>query len=91
MKHEPDTNPPAIEKSARWSERYKLSDAQREAISRAIVQAGLGLLAMYTEATGLESLFLQLSSQAAGQPDDPADSRPGVPAAKSAGASEARP
>jgi ABC-2 type transport system ATP-binding protein len=44
----------------------QVEDAQREAVSRAVVQAGLGLHAMYSESTGLEALFLQLSSSAAG-------------------------
>ncbi|HKU41690.1 MAG TPA: ABC transporter ATP-binding protein [Polyangiales bacterium] len=43
----------------------QVEDAQREAVSRAVIQAGLGLHAMYSESTGLEALFLQLSSSAA--------------------------
>jgi ABC-2 type transport system ATP-binding protein len=42
-----------------------VEDTQREAVSRAVVQAGLGLTAMYSESTGLEALFLQLSETAA--------------------------
>ena len=42
-----------------------VEDAQREAVSRTVVEAGLGLNAMYSESTGLEALFLQLSSSAA--------------------------
>jgi ABC-2 type transport system ATP-binding protein len=60
-----------------------VEDAQREAVSRAVVQAGLGLHAMYSESTGLEALFLQLSSAAAaassggrGSADQPATPRP---------------
>jgi ABC-2 type transport system ATP-binding protein len=40
----------------------QVDDAARDQVSRAIVQAGLGLLSMHTESTGLEAVFLQLSS-----------------------------
>lgn len=66
----------------------QVEDAHREAVSRAVVQAGLGLVAMYTESTGLEALFLQLSSSAASKSDpllQPPAARP------SDGPSEARP
>jgi ABC-2 type transport system ATP-binding protein len=67
-----------------------VEDAQREAVSRAVVQAGLGLNAMYTESTGLEALFLQLSSTAAGR--DPMTQQPPAAAPRSSdGSSEARP
>jgi ABC-2 type transport system ATP-binding protein len=69
-----------------------VEDAQREAVSRAVVQAGLGLIAMYTEATGLESMFLQLSSRAAaGKGGDGSAPLNGRTSARSAGGSEARP
>ena len=66
MKHEPDTNPPAIEKSARWSERYKLSDAQREYIVRR--------LAAYDSPTAIQRdvrtrYGIEVSSQAIEQYD----------------------
>lgn len=66
----------------------QVEDAQREAVSRSVVQAGLGLVAMYTESTGLEALFLQLSSAAASK-SEPALQPPA--ARTSDGPSEARP
>jgi ABC-2 type transport system ATP-binding protein len=39
----------------------EVEDAAREQVSRAIVEAGLGLLAMHGQSTGLEAVFLQLS------------------------------
>lgn len=42
--------------------RLCVADAAREEVSRAIVQAGLGLLSMRPITTGLESIFVQLSS-----------------------------
>jgi ABC-2 type transport system ATP-binding protein len=66
----------------------QVEDAQREAVSRAVVQAGLGLVAMYTESTGLEALFLQLQSAAASK----SEPIPQLAAARpSDGAGEARP
>jgi ABC-2 type transport system ATP-binding protein len=65
-----------------------VEDVEREAVSRAVVQAGLGLVAMYTESTGLEALFLQLQSAAASKSESgtqPTASRP------SDGPTEARP
>ena len=41
--------------------RLSVADASREQVSRAVVQAGLGLLSMRPITTGLESIFLQLS------------------------------
>jgi hypothetical protein len=43
----------------------QVEDAAREEVSRAIVQAGLGLLAMQGESSGLEAVFLQLSNSEA--------------------------
>jgi ABC-2 type transport system ATP-binding protein len=43
----------------------QVDDSARERVSRAIVQAGLGLLAMHSESNGLEAVFLQLSSTGA--------------------------
>jgi hypothetical protein len=43
----------------------EVPDSAREQVSRAIVEAGLGLLAMHEHSTGLEAVFLQLSSSAA--------------------------
>lgn len=41
-----------------------VSDAEREAVSRAVVQAGMGLVDMRSLTTGLESVFLELSRDA---------------------------
>jgi ABC-2 type transport system ATP-binding protein len=65
-----------------------VEDAQREQVSRAVVQAGLGLNAMYTESTGLEALFLQLSTSAAARSDSSAQPTAARP---SSGPTEARP
>jgi ABC-2 type transport system ATP-binding protein len=54
----------------------RADDAARERVSRAVVQAGLGLLAMHSVATGLESIFLELSGASA-----PPPARPAPPAA----------
>jgi ABC-2 type transport system ATP-binding protein len=43
----------------------EVDDAARDQVSRAIVEAGLGLLSMHSPATGLEAVFLQLSNAAA--------------------------
>jgi ABC-2 type transport system ATP-binding protein len=53
----------AIERTAEGTLQVKLrvDDAQRERVSRAVVQAGLGLLSMQTSSSGLESIFLELS------------------------------
>jgi ABC-2 type transport system ATP-binding protein len=50
----------------------RADDAARERVSRAVVQAGLGLLAMQSVATGLESIFLELSGASAPPPARPA-------------------
>lgn len=42
----------------------RVDDAARAQVSRAVVQAGLGLLSMHAESTGLEAVFLELSQQA---------------------------
>ncbi len=55
------------------SARMRVPEAAREAVSRAIVQAGLGLIGMKSVTTGLESIFLQLSS---GRADAAAASEP---------------
>lgn len=39
----------------------RAEDAERARVSRAVVQAGLGLLSMQTSSTGLEAIFLELS------------------------------
>jgi ABC-2 type transport system ATP-binding protein len=51
---------PAAEGVVRAS--LQVEDSARDQVSRAIVQAGLGLLSMHIESTGLEGVFLQLSS-----------------------------
>ena len=40
----------------------EVDDSAREHVSRAIIEAGLGLLSMHAQSTGLEAVFLQLSS-----------------------------
>jgi ABC-2 type transport system ATP-binding protein len=40
----------------------EVDDAAREQVSRAIFDAGLGLLSMHGQSTGLEAVFLQLSN-----------------------------
>jgi NADPH-dependent ferric siderophore reductase len=47
----------------------EVEDAAREQVSRAIFEAGLGLLSMHGQSTGLEAVFLQLSNTAATLPD----------------------
>jgi ABC-2 type transport system ATP-binding protein len=42
----------------------EVDDAAREQVSRAIFEAGLGLLSMQGQSTGLEAVFLQLSNSA---------------------------
>jgi len=54
----------------------EIDDAAREQVSRAIFEAGLGLLSMQGQSTGLEAVFLQLSSSGSGQ----ASARPEAPA-----------
>jgi ABC-2 type transport system ATP-binding protein len=46
---------------ASWKATLRVDDAARDKVSRAVVQAGLGLLAMQSASTGLESIFLELS------------------------------
>ena len=48
------------------SAHVEVDDAAREQVSKAIVEAGLGLLAMRGQSTGLEAVFLQLSAERAG-------------------------
>jgi len=48
--------------------KLQVADADREQVSRALVQAGLGLLTMRLVSTGLEAVFIQLSSGAASGP-----------------------
>jgi len=67
-----------------------VDDSQREEVSRAIVQSGLGLIAMYTESTGLESLFLQLQSQASNASSAAPPAAPPAPRVSTT-ANEARP
>ncbi|HEY2734950.1 MAG TPA: ABC transporter ATP-binding protein [Polyangiales bacterium] len=60
----------------------QVDDGAREQVSRAIVQANLGLLSMQIESTGLEAVFLQLSSGNAarsGAPAAPIAATPSVP------------
>jgi ABC-2 type transport system ATP-binding protein len=40
----------------------QIDDVAREQVSRAVVEAGLGLLGMHAQSTGLEAVFLQLSA-----------------------------
>jgi ABC-2 type transport system ATP-binding protein len=89
----PISGEPKLEPQAAGVVRAALhvDDAHREAISRAVVQAGLGLIAMYTEATGLESLFLQLSSRASAQSKDEAATLASRAAARASAEHEARP
>jgi ABC-2 type transport system ATP-binding protein len=47
----------------------EVDDAAREQVSRAIFEAGLGLLSMHGQSTGLEAVFLQLSNSGSGQAD----------------------
>jgi ABC-2 type transport system ATP-binding protein len=54
----------------------QVDDAARDQVSRAIVQAGLGLLSMHTESTGLEAVFLQLSSSDAPKPSGGPPAKP---------------
>jgi hypothetical protein len=42
----------------------RIDDAARDRVSRAVVQAGLGLLSMQATSTGLETIFLELSGSA---------------------------
>jgi ABC-2 type transport system ATP-binding protein len=58
----------SIEKSENGTllARMRVPDSAREAISRAVVNAGLGLLSMKAETTGLESIFIRLSAQQPG-------------------------
>ena len=44
--------------------RMRVDDNQRERVSQAVVGAKLGLLGMQTVSSGLESVFLKLSSEA---------------------------
>jgi ABC-2 type transport system ATP-binding protein len=55
----------------------EVEDAAREQVSRAIFEAGLGLLSMHEQSTGLEAVFLQLSNTASA----PAESVRPAPAA----------
>jgi ABC-2 type transport system ATP-binding protein len=41
----------------------RIDDVLRERVSRAVVEAGLGLVSMQIESSGLEAVFLQLSSR----------------------------
>jgi ABC-2 type transport system ATP-binding protein len=59
----------------------EVDDSAREQVSRAIVEAGLGLLSMHSPATGLEAVFLQLSNAAAA--DGGGSQRPATPEARS--------
>jgi len=54
----------AVETTGRQTRlvRTRVPEGDREKLSRAVVQAGLGLLSMHSVSTGLESVFLTLSS-----------------------------
>jgi ABC-2 type transport system ATP-binding protein len=54
----------------------QVDDTAREQVSRAVVQAGLGLLSMHSESTGLEAVFLQLSSADGAKPASSPPSQP---------------
>jgi ABC-2 type transport system ATP-binding protein len=55
------------------SARRCVDDSARETVSRAVVQAGLGLLSMRSITSGLESIFVQLSNASSGSlPASPA-------------------
>jgi len=57
--------------------RMQVPETAREEISRALVNAGLGLLSMKTETTGLESIFVRLSSgQGASSPPSTTPAEP---------------
>ncbi|MET0389132.1 MAG: ABC transporter ATP-binding protein, partial [Polyangiales bacterium] len=56
----------------------QVDDAAREQVSRAVVEAGLGLLAMHAQSTGLEAVFLQLSAANAAGGAAPTSVRPPV-------------
>ncbi len=58
--------------------RMQVPETAREEISRAVVNAGLGLLSMKVETTGLESIFVRLSSgqDASSPPSTTAEQRP---------------
>lgn len=68
-----------------------VEDAQREAVSRAVISAGLGLYAMYSESTGLEALFLQLSTTAGKTSVSPSAVPASSPGPSSTPPGEARP
>ncbi|MBN1655298.1 MAG: ABC transporter ATP-binding protein [Deltaproteobacteria bacterium] len=51
--------------------RLQVPEAAREQLSRAVVNAGLGLLSMKAETTGLESIFVRLSALAVGSSSPP--------------------
>ena len=52
----------------------------REQVSRAVVEAGLGLLSMHSESSGLEAVFLQLSSGEVGVRSGPPPAEPPIAA-----------
>lgn len=54
----------------------RVADSGREGVSRAVVQAGLGLLAMRPLATGLEGVFVSLSSGTSMAPPPAASAPP---------------
>ncbi|MCG8557115.1 MAG: ABC transporter ATP-binding protein [Proteobacteria bacterium] len=54
----------------------RVADSEREAVSRAVIEAGLGLLGMRRVTTGLENIFVQLS-KGAGSVKDPGSTTPG--------------
>jgi ABC-2 type transport system ATP-binding protein len=54
----------------------QVDDAAREQVSRAVVQAGLGLLSMHSESNGLEAVFLQLSNAEGARSLPPSASKP---------------
>jgi ABC-2 type transport system ATP-binding protein len=54
----------------------QVDEAARDYVSRAIVQAGLGLLSMHSESNGLEAVFLQLSSAEGSRSMPPSAAKP---------------
>jgi ABC-2 type transport system ATP-binding protein len=78
----PDATDLAIERSADGTLKASLhvEDAQRERVSRAVVQAGLGLLGMQNVTTGLEAIFLELSGARDSIAPEPAKAAPAQPA-----------
>ncbi len=54
----------------------RVDDALRERVSSSVVNAGLGLLSMHTESSGLEAVFLELSRHAGSASSSTPDAAP---------------